>query len=673
MKNKLASIFLWNKRDKEKYLHIGQLLFFCLCYFFALSENTNLRVDAIVQEFQEEPKNSQKKTADSLFNQITPHIKKGAFTEAEAITNKSLHIYRALNDTSGIGNCLNKIATISYYIADYPKALEYYDQSIQVYERIDFKKGIASSINNKGAIYYHLGNYSKALEHYKRAVIINETQGNIKQKASALQNIGGIYLKLDEYTQAMNYFKTAQKTYESLNNSKASSQVIMGIGEVYLKQQKYTEALETLEKGLFIAETTDDKQRILESTYILGAVKEATKKTEEALEHYKATFQLAEQLDNKRYKALSLIATGNLYFKLNNLKTSRSYCKKGLEIAKQLHIVSAQKEACSCLYLVNKSLNNKNNALFYYEQSVSLTDSLQTRKTANRMLHMEFEKEQLLDSIYHSEKERKVKESHKIDIEKKEKQRNILIISGCFIIVIAGSLWSRLKFTKKSKAKLQIEKDRSEHLLLNILPEEIAEELKAKGYVDAQDFETASILFTDFKSFTETASKLSPQELVEEINVCFKAFDAIMETYHIEKIKTIGDAYMAAGGLPQPDTHAVKNTILAALEMQSFIIKRKIENDLNSKPAFDMRVGIHVGPIVAGIVGVKKFQYDIWGDTVNTASRMESNGEAGKVNISHDTYMVVQNEPDLIFEYRGEIEAKGKGALAMYFVSRKDM
>lgn len=673
MKKQFTLIFLWNKQCKEKYLHIGLLLFFSLCYFFALSENKNARAKVILQESRKQSVDSLKKTADSLFNQINLHIKKGAFAEAESVAQTSLQIYTSLDETSGIGNCLNKIATISYYIADYPKALKFYDQSIRVYERIDFQKGIASSVNNKGAIYYHLGNYPEALDHYKKAVIINEAQGAIKQKASALQNIGGIYLELEEYIQAMNYFKIAKKTYESLNNKKALSQVNNGIGGIYLKQEKYKKALEFVKEGLNLAKTIEDKQRILESTYILGSIKDATHKTKEALNHYKETLQLANQLDNKRYRALSLIELGKVYYKLDNLEMGRSHCKQGLKVSKELNIISAQEEACACLYQINKSLGHSKTALLYYEQSVNLTDSLQTRKTANQMLHMEFEKEQLLDSIYHSEKERRVKESHKMAIEKKERQRNLLIISGCFIIVIAGSLWSRLKFTKKSKAKLQIEKDRSEHLLLNILPEEIAEELKTKGYVDAQDFETASILFTDFKSFTETASKLSPQELVEEINVCFKAFDAIMETYHIEKIKTIGDAYMAAGGLPQPDAHAVKNTILAALDMQSFIIKRKKENALINKPAFDMRVGIHVGPIVAGIVGVKKFQYDIWGDTVNTASRMESNGEAGKVNISQDTYSVVQNEPDLVFEYRGKIDAKGKGALAMYFVSSVDI
>jgi class 3 adenylate cyclase len=237
--------------------------------------------------------------------------------------------------------------------------------------------------------------------------------------------------------------------------------------------------------------------------------------------------------------------------------------------------------------------------------------------------------------------------------------------------VIAIGIWSRLNYTKKSKAILQIEKDRSEHLLLNILPEEIADELKAKGFVDAQDFETASILFTDFKSFTETAAKLTPQALVEEINVCFKVFDGIMEKYTIEKIKTIGDAYMAAGGLPKPDSNAIKNTIFAALEMQDFITQHKKDNNALHKPAFEMRVGIHVGPVVAGIVGVKKFQYDIWGDTVNIASRVESNGDIGKVNISQATYEFVKNEPKFSFEHRGKIQAKGKGEMDMYFVSLK--
>ena len=144
----------------------------------------------------------------------------------------------------------------------------------------------------------------------------------------------------------------------------------------------------------------------------------------------------------------------------------------------------------------------------------------------------------------------------------------------------------------------------------------------------------------------------------------------ICDKYHVEKIKTMGDAYMAAGGLPNPSAESVKNTIMAALEAQAFITKRKAELDAIGKIGFEMRVGIHTGPVVAGIVGVKKFQYDIWGDTVNTASRMESNGKVGQVNISQNTYELLKNDLDFVFESRGKIQAKGKGEIEMYFVTR---
>ena len=403
----------------------------------------------------------------------------------------------------------------------------------------------------------------------------------------------------------------------------------------------------------------------------LGKLYEAKINIPKSVAYYTQSLNISKEIKSNLHESSSLIALGGIQLKLNKKNQAIKNCKRGLELAEKLNTISIQEEACKCLYNAYKSISQSNKALFYNEQMHILKDSLNLKQTADKVLNMEFEKEMLLDSIAHVEKERKAELIHQRIVENKEKQRNIFIIAGCFVLIVAIGVLSRLNFVKKSKERLQIEKDRSERLLLNILPEEIAEELKEKGFVDAQDFETASILFTDFKSFTETASRLTPQELVEEINVCFKAFDNIMETYNIEKIKTIGDAYMAAGGLPKPDANGVKNTILAAIDMQIFVKKRKKENDLRNKPAFEMRVGIHVGPIVAGIVGVKKFQYDIWGDTVNTASRMESNSEVGKVNISHDTYLLAKNEEDLIFEYRGKVAAKGKGDLEMYFVTLK--
>jgi adenylate cyclase len=206
----------------------------------------------------------------------------------------------------------------------------------------------------------------------------------------------------------------------------------------------------------------------------------------------------------------------------------------------------------------------------------------------------------------------------------------------------------------------------SENLLLNILPQEVADELKEKGSARAKRFDEATVLFTDFKGFTALSEKLTPEELVEEINTCFSAFDLIMKTRGVEKIKTIGDAYMAVGGVPTPTKDHAAAVVQAALDIQSFMIDYQNKRKEEGKEYFEIRIGIHTGPLVAGVVGLNKFAYDIWGDTVNTASRMESSGEAGKVNISGSTQMLIQDKFETT--YRGKIQAKGKGEIDMYFL-----
>jgi class 3 adenylate cyclase len=219
-------------------------------------------------------------------------------------------------------------------------------------------------------------------------------------------------------------------------------------------------------------------------------------------------------------------------------------------------------------------------------------------------------------------------------------------------------------------AEVVSEKNRSEELLLNILPEEVAQELKEKGAADAQLIDHVTVIFTDFKGFTSMSEKLSPKELVADLHACFSEFDRICEQHGIEKIKTIGDAYMAAGGLPTPNQTHPTDVVKAALEMAEVVKRGKAEKKAANLPFFEVRIGVHTGPVVAGIVGVKKFQYDIWGDTVNTASRMESSGQVGKVNISQATYDLLKDDTHFTFESRGKIEAKGKGEMEMYFVSK---
>jgi class 3 adenylate cyclase len=221
---------------------------------------------------------------------------------------------------------------------------------------------------------------------------------------------------------------------------------------------------------------------------------------------------------------------------------------------------------------------------------------------------------------------------------------------------------------ERQHEELKSEKKKSDDLLLNILPSEIADELKENGLSEARLYNNVTVLFTDFVNFTKAGERMSPRELVSELHACFKAFDEIIGKYGIEKIKTIGDAYLAVSGLPHPDERHAAHVISAAMEIREFISARK--QQLGDQ-TFEIRIGIHSGPVVAGIVGVKKFAYDIWGDTVNTAARMEQSGVAGKINISATTYELIKDQYECA--YRGEINAKNKGELKMYFVEEKKL
>ncbi|MBO6185365.1 MAG: hypothetical protein J6O88_11870 [Chryseobacterium sp.] len=215
--------------------------------------------------------------------------------------------------------------------------------------------------------------------------------------------------------------------------------------------------------------------------------------------------------------------------------------------------------------------------------------------------------------------------------------------------------------------ELQKEKQKTENLLLNILPHEVAEELKENGSSEAKYYDEVTVLFTDFVNFTQNSEKMGAEKMLVELNECFTAFDMIMEKHGLEKIKTIGDAYLAVCGLPLKNENHAHQTVLVALDIIDFIEERKKTNP----DVLDIRIGINSGSLIAGIVGVKKFAYDIWGDTVNTAARMEQNSEKGKINISESTYQLVKD--DFSFEYRGKIHTKGKGEMDMYFVSKSQI
>ena len=229
-----------------------------------------------------------------------------------------------------------------------------------------------------------------------------------------------------------------------------------------------------------------------------------------------------------------------------------------------------------------------------------------------------------------------------------------------FVLILTGLLIFILERTISNERK------RSESLLTNILPQEVATELKVKKFVTPRHYPSTSVMFIDMVGFTKISEQLSAEELVSEINEVFSEFDSILGIYGVEKIKTIGDAYMAVSGIPTPKLDHAVSILQCALHIQEYM-KQYAERKENAKvPFFQFRLGIHSGSVITGVVGSKKFAYDVWGDTVNTASRMESSGLPGEINISKSTYDLVKDK--FLLEHRGKIEAKNKGKLDMYRV-----
>ncbi|MCF8371195.1 MAG: tetratricopeptide repeat protein [Bacteroidales bacterium] len=622
----------------------------------------------------------QKGIAQSHYNIGFMYDNQGDYPKALEYYTHALKIYEQIGSQSNIADSYRNIASIYLYQGDYPKAVKYLSQSLKSSKLNGDQYEIADCLIGLGTSFYRLGDYVKALNNYSKSLKIFEEIGDQKGIAVSINNIGLIYWKQDDLSKALEYYNKSLKIDKEIDDQPGIAASLSNIGLIYKDQDDFSKALDYFNQSLKIYEQLGDQSGVSNTFSKIGLIYEDQSDYAKALEYINQSLSIKKQLGDQHGVAGDLINSGIIYRKQGDFKKAVDYGIRGYELAVKIGILGYQKNGSFCLYKTYKAMGNGFKALEYHELANALEDSLNAEETAKKLQQMEFAKQVLQDSIAQVEKDRIVQAAHQEEVRKKNKTRNFIIGVALFFILASGGFYSRWRYVRKSKATLQVEKDRSENLLLNILPAEIAEELKQNGRAEARDFDMVTIIFTDFKGFTEASAKLSAQDLVSEINSCFEAFDGIMAKFGVEKIKTIGDAYMAAGGLPVPTNDSVKNTVLAALEMQSFITSRKAKNDDAGLPAFEMRVGIHTGPVVAGIVGVKKFQYDIWGDTVNTASRMESSGEVGKVNISQATYqLLTDNEPpalslskgsaEFTFEKRGKIEAKGKGEMEMWFVS----
>ena len=569
-----------------------------------------------------------------LNNLAAIHKDQGHIDEALAAHRRSLSIRQELHDSAGIATSLNNIGLIEYDQGRIPDAMAHYAEALRLYEHLHVNDGISTVLHNIAGIYRDQGDPSEALSYFNRALLIERGTHDLYNAASTEDNIGELLASQGRSEPAMTHFRLALALHDSVDDQRGIGYSLRNIANEELRRNNAPSAF--------------------------AAAKEA-------LAHFDAS-------DDKRGRASALWVMGSAQARLGDETEATRLASEALTLARALGYPQLVRDAAQLLGQLYRDAHRWQDALAMQDLYHTMRDSVLNQDTRRASIRQQYaytyEKKEAALKAEQAEHDLRAS----IRLQQEKNRRNVFLLLGAGVLVLAIGLWTRLRYVRRSRAAIQKEKDVSDELLLNILPEEVARELKEKGEAEAKHFDQVTILFSDFKGFTSVSEKLSPQELVEELNTCFKAFDHIITARGIEKIKTIGDAYMCAGGLPDPKTSTPADVVHAALEMQAFMKARKTERQAQGKPAFEMRIGIHSGPVVAGIVGVKKFQYDIWGDTVNTASRMESSGEVGQVNISGATFALVRaastppGRAAFTFTSRGKVQAKGKGEMEMYFV-----
>jgi adenylate cyclase len=580
--------------------------------------------------------------------------------------NQCMALSEKIGFKKGIGKAYNCFGNIYEFKGDYIHAIEMHKKALKVREEIKDKSGIADSYINLGNVYSEQGLFTEALKSFFISLKTYEEYADKTGLACCYHNIGSIYQNMGNSDEALKSYFAALKINKETGNKQWQAYNLVNIGLTYNSQGHREEALNSYLEALKILKDISDKYGIIIDLNDIAQVYFFQNNFTESLKYAFEALKLTDVANDKRGLVLSSINIGANLTKQNKFNDATEYLKKALSVSKEIGNLDLIKQSYNYLEILDSSQGNFNKALENYKFFISYRDSLvnteNTKKTVALQMNYEFDKKQ--DSL-NSVQEKKDAVA-KVELNKQKQQKYGLFIGLGVMLAFALVFLRQRNKIGKEKKNVEKEKERSEELLLNILPSEVAAELKEKGSADAKMFDDVTVMFTDFKGFTTIAEKLSAKELVGEINYCFSAFDNIIHKYGIEKIKTIGDSYMAAGGLPVANKTHAKDVVNAALEINKFMEEHKQQRLKEGKEIFEIRIGIHTGPVVAGIVGIKKFAYDIWGDTVNLASRMESSGEAGKVNISGSTYELIKN--DFNCTYRGKIQAKNKGEVDMYFV-----
>ena len=602
--------------------------------------------------------------------------------------NSALHLSEEIADKAGIANALGNIGLVHWNLSDYPKALEYLQTSLAIYEELSSADDIARNLGNIGGVYWNLSEYSQALEYYQKTLHIYEALGETDSIAKVLGNVGAVYSSMADYARALEYLQRALTMYEQLNSKHGVAINLGNIGLVYSSLSDYTHALEYYQKSLAMYEELGNTTGIASMFGNIGNIHHNRSDYTLAFEYIHKSLALHEKLGKKEGILGNLGNIGMLHRKLLDYSNALEYLQKALAIAEE---IGSKNSIATCLGNIGKIYGTKD----FDGYDTTIAEEFMMKAIAMNgetgAIGKNIDVFQNLANLY--EDMERWKEANEYNKKYHELEKQVESNEA----KKQASILEQQRQTAEREKHLELERMRAtaeKRILNNILPEEITNRLIQGENPIADHFDSVSVLFMDIVDFTPLATSITAQQLVHLLNAIFSAADGVMREFGMEKIKTIGDAYMAVAGAPvvQHD-HAQRagQAALQLLDVMENLVVTFPENYgdrswIESIPEIKVRIGLHCGPVAAGVVGENKFLYDLWGDAVNTAARMESHGEAGRIHVSeafmraateHSRSEVVKTGHALSlhtatfsFSPRGEIDIKGKGTMPTYFLER---
>lgn len=572
---------------------------------------------------------------------------------------ESLESFEHIDAKIDIAKNLSNISIVYSRQSDNQRALEYCLKALSINQELDFKEGIARSLGNLGLINDNISNYPEALENYLRAFAIFEELGKTEEAVKNLNNVGNVYKDISDYSRALYFHHKAMALNEKLGIKQGIAVNLSNIGIVYKELADFPNALQCYFKALEINTELSNRNSMANNLGNIGIVYSMQGDYTTALEYFNKALSIFKEIGNRLGIASNLGNIGNLYLEQSDFSSALKYFEETLANFEELGVTIGI--VISLLGLGTLFANNKFEGYNFFKAEQFLLRGIEMAESIGAKKNL-YDMHRVLSDLY--KQEGKWKESRESfekfyqierDVQNEESKKQALNLA-----------YERQ--TAEKEKLIEVERARAlatDKILANILPANITERLIKGDKKIADTYHNVSVLFTDIVGFTNITSRLPATELIDLLDIVFTRFDTICKKYGLEKIKTIGDAYMAVCGAPVLYENHAERTAFAALEMmEDFSIEKRFSIPID----IGFRIGLHSGSVVAGIIGENKYSYDLWGDAVNTASRMESYGEEDKIHVSEEFRNSAGD--GFTFLERGEIDIKGKGKMKTYFLEK---